>query len=180
MPKMLRLKTSYEAVKDGLKVTLTCVNAIYGLPRYGFDMKLATSDDVTFYGRGPQENYCDRKTGAKLGVYSGKIEDFQHDYLVPQENGNHCDTRYVQIGGENGVRISAVGKPFEFSCHNYSLHELERAKHLHELNKEDDGVYVFVDGKQRGVGGDIPALACVKPQYKIKPYQVHTVSFVIK
>lgn len=180
MPKMLRLKTRYEAVKDGLKVTLTCVNAIFGLPRYGFDMKLATSDDVTFYGRGPQENYCDRKTGAKLGVYSGKIEDFQHDYLVPQENGNHCDTRYVQIGGENGVRISAVGKPFEFSCHNYSLHELERAKHLHELNKEDDGVYVFVDGKQRGVGGDIPALACVKPQYKIKPYQVHTVSFVIK
>lgn len=180
MPLMLRLRTRYEATADGLKVTMSCINAIYGLPRYGFTMKLAASQDVVFYGRGPQENYCDRKTAAKLGTYTGSVDDFQHDYLVPQENGNHCDTRYLVVGGEKGVEFRAVGKPFEFSCHNYSLEALERAEHLHELVKSDDGVYVFIDGGQRGVGGDIPALACVKPRYKIKPYRLHEVSFVIR
>lgn len=178
MPKAV-LKTKYEAVKDGLKITMSVANLVFGLPRYGFEMKLAAADEVEFFGRGPQENYCDRKTGAKLGVYSGKVEDFQHDYIVPQENGNHCDVRYAVVGGKNGVRIDAVDKPFEFSCHNYSVAALEKARHMHELQKESDGVYVFVDGKQRGVGGDIPALACVKPQYKIKPYRTHTLTFVI-
>ena len=179
MPKMLKLKTVYEPTDKGLKVTMTCMNALFGLPRFGFEMKLDTSADMEFYARGPHENYCDRKTSAPLGVYSGTVTDFQHDYLVPQENGNHCDARWLAVGGENGVRFSAVDKPFEFSCHNYSKEALEHAKHLHELAKNDDGVYVFIDGAQRGVGGDVPALACVKKQYKIRPYQVHTFSFLI-
>ena len=107
------------------------------------------------------------------------MEDFQHDYLVPQENGNHCDARWLSVGGEQGVRFSALDKPFEFSCHNYSKEALENATHLHELAKTDDGVYVFIDGKQRGVGGDVPALACVKKPYKIAPYKAHTLSFLI-
>ena len=179
MPKMLSLKTKYEATDKGLKVTMSCMNALFGLPRYGFEMKLDASADVAFYARGPHENYCDRKTSAPLGVYEGRVEDFQHDYLVPQENGNHCDARWLKVGGEEGVRFSAVDTPFEFSCHNYSKEALERATHLHELAKNNDGVYVFIDGKQRGVGGDVPALACVKKPYKIAPYKVHTLSFLI-
>lgn len=181
MPKMLHLRTKYEATDCGLRVSMTCMNAFFGLPRYGFDMKLNASSDMRFFARGPHENYCDRKTSAMLGVYEGSVEDFQHDYLVPQENGNHCDARWLEVGGEKGVRFEAVEKPFEFSCHNYSLEALERATHLHELVKHDgEGVYVFIDGAQRGVGGDVPALACVKKQYKIKPYTVHAFSFVIK
>ncbi len=155
------------------------MNALFGLPRFGFEMKLDTSADMEFYARGPHENYCDRKTSAALGVYTGTVEDFQHDYLVPQENGNHCDARWLNVGGADGVRFSAADKPFEFSCHNYSKEALERAAHLHELVKHSDGVYVFIDGAQRGVGGDVPALACVKKQYKIKPYKAHSFSFLI-
>lgn len=179
MPKMLSLKTKYEATDKGLRITMTCMNALFGLPRYGFEMKLAASSDIEFFARGPHENYCDRKTSAPLGVYKGRVEDFQHDYLVPQENGNHCDARWLSVGGEQGVRFSALDKPFEFSCHNYSKEALENATHLHELAKTDDGVYVFIDGKQRGVGGDVPALACVKKPYKIAPYKAHTLSFLI-
>ena len=58
---------------------------------------------------------------------------------------------------ENGFNFEALSKPFEFSCHNYSLDALESAKHLHELKKENDGVWIYIDGQQRGVGGDIPA-----------------------
>ena len=68
----------------------------------------------------------------------------------------------------------------EFSCHDYSLPALESAKHLHELKKEEDGVWIYIDGQQRGVGGDIPALACTKRRYKLMPFKTHSFEFIIK
>ncbi|MDE5601904.1 MAG: DUF4981 domain-containing protein, partial [Clostridia bacterium] len=165
-PQLSLLKTVYEAGENGIKISMRVRNSVYSLPRYGFRMGLATSDEVEFYGRGPHENYCDRKTSAKLGTYVGKIADFEHDYLVPQENGNHCDVRYAKVGGEDSLTFEALSKPFEFSVHDYTLEALEEATHAHEL-KHGDVVEVFIDGGQRGVGGDIPALACTKDRYKI-------------
>jgi beta-galactosidase len=55
---------------------------------------------------------------------------------------------------------------------------LDNAKHLHEL-KTLDYLTVYIDGKQRGVGGDVPALACLKPKYKILPRQLHSLKFRI-
>lgn len=179
MPHVYGLKTVYEAGEDGLKISMKCRNTIFGLPRYGFEMKACVEDDICFYARGEHENYCDRKTAAKLGVYRGRTEDFQHGYLYPQENGNHCDARYLIVGGEKGISFESLDKPFEFSCHNYSLSALEEAKHLNELKAETDGVWIYVDGMQRGVGGDIPALACTKRRYKINP-GTHSFSFVIR
>lgn len=180
MPHMPVLRTTYEAGEDGLKISLKCKGMLFDLPRYGFEMKCATSDDVSFFGRGEHENYCDRKTSAKLGKYQGKVEDFEHGYLYPQENGNHCDVRTLTVGGENGITFDAVDKPFEFSCHDYTMESLENAKHLHEVKTEKDGVWVYVDGAQRGVGGDVPAFACTKRRYKILPNKLYGFSFVIK
>ncbi len=177
-PQLGSLHTTYEAGDDGLKITMKVTNLFYGLPRYGFRMGVVADDSVEFYGRGPHENYCDRKAGAKLGLYSGTIADFEHNYLVPQENGNHCDTRKVKVG-TNGLTFSSLEKPFEFTVHDYTQEALEEATHAHEL-KHGDVVEVCIDGKQRGVGGDIPALACTKPKYKIKPNRKHVFSFVIK
>ncbi|MBR5173960.1 MAG: hypothetical protein IKW16_03315, partial [Clostridia bacterium] len=173
------LKAVYQVGEDGIRVALKCCGLGYGLPRFGFKAKLNISDDVTFYGRGPHENYCDRKSGAHLGIYSGKVADFEHGYLYPQENGNHCDVRWAMIG-ENGLTFEAIGKPFEFSCHRYSIDALEKAKHLHELADEDEGVYVYIDGAQRGVGGDLPAVALTKRRYKILPRKIHQFDFIIK
>lgn len=178
-PQLGLLKTSYEASEEGVKVTMKVRNNFFTLQRYGFRMGLATSDDVSFYGRGPHENYCDRKAGAMLGVYEGKIADFEHDYLVPQENGNHCDTRWVKVGSENAIEIVALDKPFEFSVHDYTQEALEEATHAHEL-KHGDAIELYIDGAQRGVGGDVCALACVKGKYKIKPNRIHELSFIIK
>lgn len=178
-PQLSLLKTVYEAGEDGIKISMRVRNSVYSLPRYGFRMSVAASDEVEFYGRGPHENYCDRKTSAKLGVYKGSIADFEHDYLVPQENGNHCDTRYLRIGGDGGLTFEAQGKPFEFSVHDYTLEALEKAAHAHEL-KHGNCKEVFIDGGQRGVGGDIPALACTKERYKILPNKSHELEFVIK
>lgn len=178
-PQLFALRTVYEAGEDGLKVSMRVKNNMYSLPRYGFRMGLASSDDMTFFARGPHENYCDRKAAAKLGVYSGKIADFEHNYLVPQENGNHTDARWLKVGGEDGLTFVACEKPFEFSVHDYTQEALEEATHAHEL-KHGGVVEVCIDGAQRGVGGDVPALACTKKRYKILPNRYHEFSFVIK
>ena len=174
------MKATYEAGEEGIKLSLKCKGMVYDLPRFGFKGKLNVSDDVAFYGKGPHENYCDRKTGAFLNTYTGKVEDFEHGYLYPQENGNHCDVRWAEVGGENGLRFEALDKPFEFSCHRYSIDALEKAKHLHELTNEDNGVYVYIDGGQRGVGGDLPAIALTKKRYKILQGKTHQFEFIIK
>ncbi len=179
VPQFSSIKTVYEAGEDGLRVYLKCKNDWYSLPRFGFRMGLKTEDSVEFYGRGPHENYCDRKAAAKLGEYSGKIADFEHDYLVPQDNGNHCDARYLRVGGEGGLRFEAENKPFEFSVHDYTQEELDEATHANRL-KHGECIEVCIDGAQRGVGGDVPALACTKKQYKILPFRYHEFSFIIK
>ncbi len=179
VPNMAFCKTIYEAGENGLKITMRLKNRFFGMPRFGFRMKTKLPNEIEFYGKGPHENYCDRKTGAYLGIYSGTVEDFQHDYLFPQENGNHSDTRSLTVGGKNGLNFVALDKPFEFSVHNYTMEDCESAKHLHELKKGDE-LEIFIDGAQRGVGGDVPAIACTKSQYKIKPNQTHELSFIIK
>lgn len=150
------------------------------LVRYGF--KFAVRDeieDMSFYARGPHENYCDRKDSAVLKVYSGKAVDFSHEYLYPQENGNHTEARYLDLGTEDdGLLLIAENKPFEFSVHEYSFDMLNKSKHLHELEK-NSFYTVYVDGEQRGVGGDVPAMACLKPQYKLPKNKDYSLQFRI-
>ena len=89
--------------------------------------------------------------------------------------------RWLKIGGNKGVEILANEKPFEASVHPYTLEMLDDAKHLHELEGLDY-LTINVDGRQRGVGGDTPAMACLKPQYKIQPrkYQSLKIRMIIK
>lgn len=160
-----------------MSMSLKCTK---DMERYGFSWRLAKGvDGVEMYAKGPHENYCDRATAAKVGLWKGKAEDFIHDYLYPQENGNHTGVRYVTIGGEKGVKINAVDKAFEMTVHPYTCDMLHNAQHMHELEREDM-LTVCIDGKQRGVGGDIPAMANTKPQYKILPKQEHKLRVVVK
>ena len=171
------LTTAYTFGADGVRLAMD-VSAWAPMERYGFTFALAEgADGVKFYGKGPHENYCDRATAATLGAYEGKAEDFIHDYLVPQENGNHTQIRYASVGGENGVKITADGAPFEMTVHPYTCDELFKAQHLHELKKENR-LTVCIDGAQRGVGGDIPAIASLKPKYKIPALKKH--SFAVR
>ena len=171
------LTTAYTFGADGVKLAMD-VSAWAPMERYGFTFALAEgADGVKFYGKGPHENYCDRATAATLGVYEGKAEDFIHDYLVPQENGNHTQIRYASVGGENGVKITADGAPFGMTVHPYTCDELFKAQHLHELKKENR-LTVCIDGAQRGVGGDVPAIASLKAKYKIPALKKH--SFAVR
>ena len=168
------LETTYIFDGEGGLDMSMAVTPRKSMERYGFTFRLGKGvDGVKFYGKGPHENYCDRATAAKLGLYEGKAEDFIHDYLYPQENGDHTGVRYAEIGGENGVKIQSVNAPFEMTVHPYTTMELHNAQHSCELGR-DDRLTVNIDGKQRGVGGDTPAMACTKPHYDILPGQTHT------
>lgn len=170
---MRNLKTVYRFDGDGkMEAEMSLVSNV-DLIRYGFTFRLNSGiDGVKMYAKGPFENYCDRADAAILGRYEGKAEDFIHDYLVPQENGNRTGVREATVGGEFGVTLKAVDKPFEMSVHPYTTEMLDRATHLHELEREDK-ITVCVDGKQRGVGGDVPAIASLKTPYKILKNEKH-------
>lgn len=175
------LRTEYKFDADGaIEMSMSLTPSKTDFQRYGFTWRLASGvDGVELYAKGPHENYCDRATAAKLGLWKGSAEDFIHDYLYPQENGNHTGVRYAKIGDGNGVSLRAVDKPFEMTVHPYTCETLHNTQHMHELER-DDKLTICVDGKQRGVGGDVPAMACTKPQYKILPEQEHVLKFVAK
>lgn len=175
------LRTVYKFDGEGVAdMSMTLAPKGRSFERYGFTWRLMSGvDGVEMYAKGPHENYCDRCSAAKLGLWKGVAEDFIHDYLYPQENGNHTGVRYANIGGARGVSLRAVDKAFEMTIHPYTCETLQNAQHLHELQRED-ALTICVDGKQRGVGGDIPAMANTKPQYKILPGQAHTLRFTVK
>ncbi|KPL13940.1 MAG: hypothetical protein AMS26_12530 [Bacteroides sp. SM23_62] len=125
------------------------------MPRIGMQMILQSEFNiVTWYGRGPHESYWDRKTGAAIGIYSGRVEELIHNYVRPQENGNRTDVRWIALTNETGTGLLAVGMPLlDFSAWPYTMQDLDSAKHIHELPRGDITT-LNLDYKQMGVGGD--------------------------
>ena len=149
------------------------------MPRIGFTFALKRDFDIfTWLGRGPQENYCDRKTGAPVGIYSGNVKELGHSYLRPQENGTRTELRWLEIGSSEHGGLSINGNLFGFSAWPYSQEELEKAQHRHEL-KERDFVTVNLDHLQCGVGGDFPGVAMLHEAYKIHKDIAYSFEFAI-
>jgi beta-galactosidase len=143
------------------------------LPRFGMQMAIpARFDTLTWLGRGPQENYWDRKTGAAYGLYSGPVEREIHVYTRPQENGNKSDVRWMALTDQNRVGLLAVGAPtIDVSAWPFTMQDLEKARHINELPHRDS-ITVNIDYKQMGVGGDNSWGARTHPEYTLpaKPY----------
>ncbi|MFC2096694.1 glycoside hydrolase family 2 TIM barrel-domain containing protein, partial [Bacteroidota bacterium] len=88
-------------------------NNLPELPRFGMKMILPSKfENVNWYGRGPHESYWDRKTGAEIGLYSGKVKDQHFSYVRPQENGNKTDVRWLSLSDKNGKGLLISGNPF--------------------------------------------------------------------
>jgi len=143
------------------------------LPRLGMQMAVpARFNKLTWFGRGPQENYWDRKTGAALGLYTGNVNELIHRYVRPQENGNRSDVRWMALTDPNGVGLVAVGMPtIDISAWPFTMQDLEEAKHIHEPPQAET-ITVNLDYRQMGVGGDDSWGARTHPEYTLpaKPY----------
>ncbi|HEY9233149.1 MAG TPA: glycoside hydrolase family 2 TIM barrel-domain containing protein, partial [Blastocatellia bacterium] len=82
------------------------------LPRFGMQMRVPGEfRTVTWFGRGPQENYWDRNTAAAVGRYSEAVENLFFPYIEPQESGNRTDVRWITLTDRNGFGLKATGMP---------------------------------------------------------------------
>lgn len=167
------VETQYRFRPDGSILVRHAAASLAGrLLRVGLRMVLpAGFERAGWYGRGFQETYCDRKTGAKIGRYEAPVPDLETPYMRPQENGNRVDVRELCMRRADGSGLcfrALPGTVFEFSAHRYSLESLEKARHQHELIRGEE-THLYLDARQCGVGGDMPGMACLR-----EPYILHS------
>ena len=151
-------------------------------PRVGWQWAVPGSlRQLRWFGRGPQENYWDRKTGAAVGLYQSTVEDWITHYIRPQENANRADVYWIDFAdaGRDGLRIQADGPPFGVSAWPYSAADLAAATHDHELPHRDF-VTVNVDGWQMGVGGDNSWSLPVHKEYRLRAGRSYSFAIVLK
>jgi len=124
------------------------------IPLVGMQLGMPkTYNKMTWYGRGPQANYIDKKSGAAVGEYSGNVKDLITNYVRPQENGNRTDVRWSTFTNDQGSGLMVVGEPLiSISAWPYSLQDLEKATHTDDLSNEPITT-VNLNYKQEGVGG---------------------------
>ena len=125
-------------------------------------------EQLKWYGRGPNENYPDRKTGAAIGQYSGTIDEQYFPYIKPQATGSKQDVRWVMLNNENNKGIIFVNEsyPFSFSALHFSQEDLATATHTNELKRNDE-IYLNIYASERGVGN----ASCgpeILQQYEVK------------
>lgn len=132
------------------------------IPRYGMRFAIPEKyDAVSWYGRGPHENYSDRRYAAHVGLYTNSVDSLYFPYIRPQENGYRTDTRWVEFIDDsgNGLRItadksicfSALPNPYE----DFQGSDVEYKEARHTIDvPERDGVFIHIDRSQRGLGGD--------------------------
>ena len=160
----------YEVFGDGtVQVTLDCdpPAALGDAPEFGVLFRLSRElDCMAWYGLGPEENYADRQTGARLGLWEMPVADNMARYLKPQECGNRCGVRRMAVTDRSGCGLAFFGDELSVSVLPWTPHEIENARHLHELPENHDTI-VRVALMQRGVGGDDSWGAPVHPEYHL-------------
>ena len=128
------------------------------LPRLGFRTRLkASADRFRYFGRGPQENYCDRFMGTPVGLYESRASEEFYPYVRPQETGHHTGCEWLEIGP---VRVFSAGGDFEFNALRCSIEDLDPREadgsrawgHVNDI-KTRPYVELCLDFGMTGVGG---------------------------
>ena len=173
------LKLTYDLKADGrIMVNMdyqpTATN-IATMPKFGMRMRLpADYTQIKYYGRGPWENYPDRKCSAFLGIYEMPLSDYQTEYIHPQDNGNRCDVRWFEIGN---LRIDGW-QPLCIRAWDYGEEDLEGARHPQDIPR-GRFVNLNIDLDIHGVGGADTWGKRTLPQYTIDGNQPHHYSFTL-
>lgn len=161
----LQVEASYNPLSDSISL----------IPKFGMRFCIAKNfTDINWYGRGPFENYPDRKTAALIGLYHSSLNNFITSYPAPQDNANRCDVRWLSFSAQNKNEIKLTGlQPLCFRAWPYTEEDLENTKHNYQLPKRDF-INVNIDLNIHGVGGDDTWGAKTMDKYTIhgnKPYQ---------
>ncbi len=138
------------------------------LPRLGVSLILKPGlENLTWFGRGPQETYSDRKRGSIVDTFESTVAGQYVPYILPQEHGNHTDTRWLTLENQSsGLRVEAHG-PLDFSASHLTADDLFAASHTYDLKPREE-VFLYLDYAQAGLGTN----SCgpgVLDHYLIKP-----------
>jgi beta-galactosidase len=170
-----KMKTLWLAHRDGtleMDSEFTPFGALPLLPRVGIVMVLPGNfETIRWLGRGPWENYPDRKDASDLGVWHGTVTDQYVPYVRPQENGNKEDVSWLELqdANGNGLKISTAANPFSYSALHFTATDLASARHNYELKPRAE-VVLSLNAKQSGLGNS----SCgpgVLERYSIRPQE---------
>lgn len=156
------------------------------LPRYGMRMQLpGRYGHLTWYGRGPWENYNDRNRASFVGLYDDLVANqYVWNYIRPQESGYKTDVRWLSLTDADGKGLQIEGiQPICFSATDIATEELDpgltkKQQHPSDL-RPHDAVFLHIDLKQRGVGGDNSWGALPHEQYRLLDKQ-YTYGYVMR
>ncbi|MDN3594843.1 glycoside hydrolase family 2 TIM barrel-domain containing protein [Zunongwangia endophytica] len=167
------ITSTYEVIKDSASVEITykilpegvikleyalnASEALPNIPKVGMQLGIQqTFDLVSWYGKGPVENYIDRNHGFTIGRYSEKLEDFIEPYVMPQENGNRTDVRWMALTSpkrDKGFLVVSEQEALSMSAWPYTQENLNEASHTTDL-KNPGFITLNIDLIQMGVGGN--------------------------
>ena len=155
------------------------------IPRVGLRMQLSEIlNDLTYYGRGPEENYRDRRTSQFIGEYTTPIKDLYEPYIRPQENEHRTDIYWCALTTKQKAGLLFIAdRTFELNASNYLLESLDSGEtinngaprtnetnHRHLTDPQPvKQVDMFIDYRMMGVGGDNSWGAIAHEPYLIRP-----------
>lgn len=124
------------------------------IPRIGVELEMpGQMRNVSWYGLGPMENYCDMHSAARIGVYHSDLDGMHVEYAMPQENGHRGQNKWLAVGDEDESMLITADGSFGFDVHDYTIDALENAKHVHEIRRCGKTI-VHIDAKHSGVGSN--------------------------
>jgi beta-galactosidase len=133
--------------------TVTIGNGLSDIPRVGVSLTLAPGLELLdWFGRGPWENYADRKAAAMVGLYHSLVADQYVPYIMPQEHGHKTDVRWLTLTNVQGRGLRVTAAPtLEFSASHFTKADLFQARHTYDLKPRPE-VYLNLDAAMRGLG----------------------------
>lgn len=155
------------------------VKGMPSLPCFGIDFPLKKNiKNFKFYGKGPLDSYSDRLEGESIGIYESSVENELLPYSIPQECGNHEETRFVElaINDEHSLLIEALDKPFSFKYLPNDEFEIDNANHEDELPASRKN-HLTIYAAMRGIGGDDSWGADVHQKYQLSGEENYSLKF---
>ncbi|HEX9018034.1 MAG TPA: glycoside hydrolase family 2 TIM barrel-domain containing protein [Anaerolineaceae bacterium] len=157
-----------------LENTVLAPESLPHLPRVGLELVLPTGfERLTWLGRGPHENYADRKKGASVGRYTASVDEQFTPYVYTSESGGKEDVRWLALTNASGAGLLVAGlEPFHMDTLHYTIRDLAQAHHPYALTRQDETI-LHLDCCHMGVGGDDGWMSSVHPEFLVRPGKYH-------
>lgn len=170
---MLEITSTYTVIQDSATVVVTYAIHPDGIIKVDYSLQAATElpniprvgmqlgvrqerTKISWFGKGLEENYIDRNHGFSSGIYELPIAEFIEPYVMPQENGNRTDVRWMGVSNpieSKGIVVVGAEQWLSMSAWPYTQENLNEAKHTFDL-KDAGYITLNIDLKQMGIGGN--------------------------